>query len=462
MTLRSLVLLILVGCASPTAVEESGRPNILLILSDDQRPDTIAPDRTPHLHALAEAGTTFTRAVCPNPICVPSRVEILTGCDGFRNGVSPRLGAKPGAGRTAWPAAMRSAGYHTWFSGKWHTVGKPRDYGYEESRGLFASGMGAAAPPRRDLLGRVITGYGGWVFQDEDGRQFPEKGVGLTEETDVHIADGAAGFLERRPRRPFFLQVSFTSPHDPLMPPASCRASFDPAAMTLPPNYRAQHPFDHGNAAGRDEALWPTPRVEKEVREDLAQNLAAIAHLDAQEGRILEALRKAGLTERTIVIFASDHGLAIGSHGLRGKQNMYEHTVGVPLIIAGPGLPRGARSPAQVYLRELYPTVCDLAGVPVPGTVEGKSFARVLRGKAGAHHEAVFGYFEDRQRMVRTDRWKLIRYPRIDRLQLFDLSRDPFELEDLSASPAHAATRDELLARLAAWQKTVGDPLLDR
>jgi arylsulfatase A-like enzyme len=138
---------------------------------------------------------------------------------------------------------------------------------------------------------------------------------------------------------------------------------------------------------------------------------------------------------------------------------MYEHTVNVPLIVKGPGIPAGQRRDAQVYLRDLYPTVCELAGIPIPKTVEGRSFVPVLQGKARAIHDRIYGYFRDSQRMVRTDRWKLIRYPRLGHEQLFDLQNDPDELKDLAGEPAHQAVRDELRGRLQAWQKEVRDPI---
>jgi arylsulfatase A-like enzyme len=445
--------------------EPDGRrpPNVVLLLSDDQRPDTIQAlgnglIRTPNLDRLVRNGTAITRAVSPNPLCVPSRAEILSGCSGFRNGVLPPFGTRLAPDLVLWPEAMRRAGYQTWYVGKWHTDGRPTTHGYDESRGLFAGG-GPTEPPRRDAKGREVTGYVGWVFQSDDGRTFPEQGVGLTPDISARIADAAVGLVRRAGERPFFLHVNFTAPHDPLIAPTGDGWRYDPDAIPLPANFLPEHPFDHGNARGRDEQLWTWPRTPREVREDLALYYALISHLDAQVGRVLDALEETGQAGRTIVIFSSDHGLAIGSHGLRGKQNMYEHTVGVPLILAGPGIPAGARRRAQVYLRDLFPTVCDLAGVAVPATVEGRSFADVVRGDRDEGHRLVFGYFNDVQRMVRGDRWKLIRYPTLGREQLFDLVRDPLERDDLSADPAHTAVRDSLRAELAAWQARVRDPL---
>ena len=196
------------------------------------------------------------------------------------------------------------------------------------------------------------------------------------------------------------------------------------------------------------------------IREDLAAYYTVISHLDAQVGRILDALRRFNLDDRTVVIFTSDHGVAMGSHGLRGKQNMYDHTVGVPLVMRGPGIPRGRATRAQVYLRDLYPTVCQLVGVPVPRGLDGRSFHQALRDPTWAGHEYVFCHFRDVQRMVRSERWKLIFYPHIGRWQLFDLSADPYELNDLSQRPELARQMLQLRAVMRRSQRRFGDPLV--
>jgi arylsulfatase A-like enzyme len=452
------------GAPECTAADRSpDHPNILFIFTDDQRPDTIRAlgnpiIETPALDALVREGTTFTRAVSPNPICYPSRAEVLSGCSGFRNGVGPLdAGSRLKPELVTWPRALLNAGYNTWYVGKWHLAGKPTEHGFGETRGLFAGGGGKFAQDEKDWKGRPITGYRGWIFQDDAGNKFPEKGVGLTANISAAFADAAIDFINRKHDKPFFLHVSFTAPHDPLVMPPGYSGKYAAAKMPLPANFLAEHPFDHGNARGRDELLWPFPRTPEDAREERAYYYAVISHMDAQIGRMLKALDGAGIAENTIVIFSSDQGLAIGSHGLRGKQNMYEHTIGVPLIMRGPGIPRGEKRTAQVYLRDVYPTVCELAGVPIPKTVEATSFAPVLRGDADNHHAHIFGYFRDSQRMVRGDRWKLIVYPQAGRRQLFNVVDDPQELSDLSADPAQAGTIRRLQAELADWQRRVGD-----
>jgi arylsulfatase A-like enzyme len=430
-------------------------------VSDDQRPDTIAAlgndaIDTPRLDQLVRSGTAFTRATCAYPLCVPSRAELLSGRTVFHNGIYG--GNRLGRDVTTWPATFRRAGYHTWYVGKWHTTGRPLQVGYEAVDGLFAAGP-APTPPQRDRHGREVTGYRGWQFQTDDGRLMPEKGIGLTPNVSAELADAAIRFIERRPDRPFLLHVNFTAPHDPLFLPPGLESKYSPGRMALPVNFLPEHPFDHGNLRGRDELLLAFPRTPADVRDELAVYYAVISHLDLQIGRVLDALQRTGQDGHTLVIFTSDHGLAIGSHGLRGKQNMYEHTIGVPLVFWGPGIARGAKRSAQCYLRDLFPTVCDLVGVPIPGDIDGRSLAGVLAGRAESAHPFVVGYFQDSQRMIRTDRWKLIRYPRIGREQLFDLANDRHEMHDVATNPAHAATLAELRQRLEQWLAEQGDPL---
>jgi arylsulfatase A-like enzyme len=455
----------LFACISRTsfAFAENARPNVLFLLTDDQRPDTIhalgnASIDTPNLDALARRGVAFTRAVCANPICTPSRAEILSGCSGFRNGVVD-FGKQIDPTLKLWPQAMTDAGYHSWYVGKWHNDGKPIQRGFEQTRGLFTGGGGKWWKEQVDWKGTPVTGYTGWIFQDDEGTLFPERGVGLTPDISSKFADVAIELIRRKPVEPFFLQVAFTAPHDPLFFPPNFETKYAANKLPLPANFLPEHPFDHGNFDGRDEQLLPWPRTPQMIRELLAVYYAVISDMDQQVGRIVEALRATNQLDNTIIIFSSDHGLGVGSHGLRGKQSMYEHTINVPLIIAGPNIPQGQVRDAQVYLRELYPTTCELVGIEVPQSVEGQSFAKVVTGQADKSHDHVFCYFRDKQRMIRDSRWKLIHYPAIDRWQLFDLGKDPNELQDLSSDLTKADIFNQLRETLRREQVAAGDPL---
>lgn len=444
------VFLCLFPFAQTVAARE--RPNVLLIVSDDQRPDTIhalGNERieTPNLDKLASAGTVFRRATCANPLCVPSRAELLSGLTSFHNGFFTEGRLRNDV--VLWPQVMRQAGYRTCYVGKWHTPGRPSTRGYVEVDGLYASGK-APPNPQLDRHSRPVTGYVGWQFQTDIGQLLPEKGIGLTPNISAEFADAAIRLIRQDSDKPFFLHVNFTAPHDPLFVPRGFEQRYRADQLPLAANFASQHPFDHGNLRGRDELLLPFPRTPADVRDELAVYYAVITHLDQQIGRILQTLDETGLATNTLVIFAADHGLAIGSHGLRGKQNMYEHTINVPLLMRGPGIPQGEHRDAQCYLRDLFPTVCELAGIAMPKT-DGKSLAPVLRGARQEVHPFIVGYFGDSQRMIRAGHWKLIRYPAVSREQLFDIQSDPDELHNLIDNPRHAPKASELRGQLEEW-----------
>ena len=217
------------------------------------------------------------------------------------------------------------------------------------------------------------------------------------------------------------------------------------------------HPFDNGEITVRDEMTLPWPRTRENVAGKLARYYASISYLDAQVGRILDALKDTGRLDQTIFIVAGDNGLSFGEHGLLGKQNLYEFGgMHVPLIFAGPAIPKG-ETKALAYLMDIFPTVCDFTGIPAPGRLEGKSLRPVISGQIPRVREYAFTAYKTVQRAIRDERWKLIRYPEINKTQLFDLQNDPHELHDLSSDPASAPRIQSLTAELVKEQGELGD-----
>jgi len=428
-------------------------PNLLFLLSDDQRPDTIRAlgnkqISTPHLDGLVQSGFTATHAFCMGStvgaVCIPSRAMILSGRSLYRATTGTNSATIPRQA-ALWPEEFRKAGYATIGIGKWHNDRASYARCFTAGGPIFFGGMSdhTAVPVQNfDPTGRYET-----------NRQYVTSLFSST-----LFADAAIRALRQQSTKPFVLYLAFTAPHDPRTPPAEFAKRYDPAKIPLPRNYLREHPFDNGQVKGRDEELLPWPRTEEAVRKELAAYYGMITHLDHEIGRVLTALKGTGKAHNTIVVFASDHGLAIGSHGLLGKQNMYDHSVRAPLIFAGPGIPGGRRSDALCYLYDLFPTLCELAGLDVPESVEGKSLLPIIQGRSEAVREVIFGAYRDVQRMARTDRWKLIYYPKIDRTQLFDLKADPDELHDLSANPKHARTLNQLRSRLVRLQGQFDDP----
>ena len=435
------------------------RPNILLVIADDHRADAIGafgryPALTPTLDQLAREGTSFARAGIMGSlmpaVCAPSRACVLTGLNPIAADAHPVLAEGPEfqvtlpAGAATLPECFRAAGYETFVSGKWHNDLSALLRSFTRGEAIFHGGMCAhdGVPVRnleeirRGEAARVADGFSSELF------------LGAAE-TFVRERDSA---------RPFFAWVGLTSPHDPRTPPAEFRTLYDPARLPLPENFLPDHPFDNGELDVRDERLVARPVSPAALREELADYYGMISHHDACLGRVVAALRETGELENTIIIYLSDHGLALGSHGLIGKQNLYEHSIRVPLILRGPGIPAGRRSEALCYSLDLYATVCDLAGIAAPTGLDSRSLVPAFADDSRGRAELVSLYM-DVQRAVTDGRWKLIVY-RVngrERRQLFDLDADPAELHDLADRPGHTGLVASLSRRLAAWQRSAGD-----
>jgi arylsulfatase A-like enzyme len=419
------------------------RPNILFLFTDDQRADTIAAlgnrlIRTPNLDRLVHRGLVFTRAYMQGGFngatCVPSRAMLLSGRSLFHVDESLMSGA-------TWPEAFGKAGYTTFLSGKWHNGNRSLPKAFQHARGVFTGGM---TDPMKAKLGNL-----------ENGRLTPPELS--TKHACQVFADETVRFLQEHKDGPFFVYVPFDGPHDPHIVPDDFPIHYDPAAIPLPPNFLPLHPFNNGEMDIRDERLLPWPRPPDQVRAQIADYYRYISYLDQLVGQILDALEASPFAKNTLVVFASDSGVARGSHGLIGKQNLYEHSVRVPLIVAGPGIPVDRRTDAMCYLFDVLPTLGNLGHISTPEGSEGLDLGAVLKDPTSAGRSSlVFGY-KAVQRAIRDDRWKLIRYPKVDVTQLFDLAADPFETRDLARDPAYMETVRQLTAKLAAELKRADD-----
>lgn len=430
-------------------------PNIVFILSDDQRADTIAAlgnrhIRTPNLDRLVNNGFTFTHAFTMGSavpaVCVPSRAMLMTGRSLYRALTPVTSNTIPGRA-ALWPEEFRKAGYTTAGIGKWHN-----------DRASYARCFSAGGPI---FFGGMSDHNKVPVYDYDPGGRYPtnKRRIASVHSSEL-FANAAVSFIRTQSvTRPFLLYVAFTAPHDPRTPPADFARLYDPDRIPLPKNFRPQHPFDNGEMEVRDEKLLPHPRTKEEVRKEIAAYYAMITHMDHQIGRILTALEAGGKRSNTIIVFAGDNGLALGSHGLLGKQNLYDHSLRVPLVFSGASIPRGRHSDALCYLYDVFPTLCDLAGLGVPPVVEGRSLAPLLRSATAPRRAEIFAAYGEVQRMVRDERWKLIYYPQSDRAQLFDIKNDPGETRDL-ASGGHRGKISELRARLRALQEYYDDPWL--
>ena len=464
--------------------ETRALPNLVFVVTDDQRADTLGAlgnteILTPSLDRLVRAGVTFRRAYSGYPICYASRAQILTGCNVFTALENyPRSQIREGLDTLA--DTLSGAGYSTFYCGKWHNDGNPLVRGYQHTAALYsAGGAKHVKMPSKDPRGMPLTGYRGWTFKNQQNEAMLEYGVGLQPNNSRVIGDAVVDVIRNSPAdESLFLHVNFAFPHDPRMWPEHREGIYQAATISLPHNFRTSHDFDHGNQGGRDETLLPKPLDKNLVREELAIYYAMVSDVDHQVGRILESLEETNRLSNTLFVFTSDQGLALGSHGLLGKQNQYEHSIRSPLVIAGPeGLcansPRVKTSESDekrllinhrvdtlVELSDLFPTLCDYAGISIPESVEGKSLLPIMTGKEDAVRDLVFGVFTDSQRMVCGQRWKYIEYPLADRQQLFDVQNDPSELENRISDDSLRDVVSELKNQLNLWRRKNRDPML--
>jgi arylsulfatase A-like enzyme len=450
--------------AAPLAAQaENARPNFLFMIADDLtfrgvRAMGNAEVHTPNLDALMSRGCSFTHCFhqgsWSGAVCVPSRTMLNTGLTTFR--------ARKEVEQTPlWGETLGKAGYNTFLIGKWHLSKTTLARAFKEtgpvSGGMFESGPEAY---NRPSAGNSWTPWdtslkGQWLHT----REWEKAEHDEIRHSAACWADGAIEHLNKvsQQREPFMMYVGFNSPHDPRQAPREVVERYPEARIEIPPNYLAGHPFDQGDAKVRDELLAPFPRSREAVRLHRSEYYAHITYMDTQIGRILDALEKSGKAANTYIIFTADHGLAVGQHGLMGKQNLYDHSVRMPYVISGPGIPKNKKVDALMYQHSTFATTCELAGVPLPKSVEFPSLADLIHDRAREQHAAVFCWYRNFQRSVRTEEHKLIVYPEAGVTQLFDMVKDPWETKDCSGRPEYAAVKQHLLDRLRRFQRELGD-----
>ncbi len=444
------ILLTTSGPEGSAPQARADRPNFVFLLSDDQRHDTIHAlgnevIQTPHMDRLAMDGFVFTHAFVMGStspaVCMPSRAMLHSGRSLWRAPSDLK-------GVSILPEILRQAGYETFGTGKWHNTAPSFARGFSGGEAIFFGGMSNHLKVP--------------IYLFEPGGRYPSsrRYTGPKFSTEL-FADAAVEFLRTyRSEEPFFLYVAFTAPHDPRMAPEPYADMYDPAKIPLPPNFLPEHPFDNGELRIRDEMLAPFPRTPEAVRRHIADYYAMISHLDFHVGRVLKALDKSGHAKDTIVVYSSDNGLAVGQHGLLGKQNLYEHSLRVPLVLRGPEIPRG-RTDALVYLHDLFATISELADVKTPEEIDSQSLAPVIRGERTSVRDHLLGAYRDVQRSVRDKRWKLIEY-RVkgeSHTQLFDVENDPHERTNLADVPAQQENLKRLKTLLRRTRRLAHDPV---
>ncbi len=467
MALGTLAILLALPSVQVFAEEGSRRPNIVFIFADDLSYRAVRyagnPDvRTPNIDRLARSGLVFTHAYnqgsWSGAVCVASRTMLNTGRYLWHaKNLVGHLEQERQAGRI-WSEQLRRAGYDTYFTGKWHVRLNAK------STFDFVTHVRPGMPKQTpEGYNRPIEGKPDpWSPYDPKFGGFWEGGTHWSEV----LRDDARAFLRQAARRnrPFFMYLAFNASHDPRQSPKSYVDRYPPSKLALPKTFLPEYPFKDAMGCGkslRDERLAPFPRTPYAVRVHRQEYYALITHMDDQIGAILGTLDELGLADNTYVVFTADHGLAVGEHGLFGKQNQFDHSVRVPFIIRGPGIAAGRRIEAPIYLQQVMPTTLEWAGLDVPDFVEFQSLLPLIQGKASrsAKTRPIYGAYLELQRMIVDGRYKLIVYPRVSKVLLFDLQDDPWELRDLASDPAHAKTVQRLLGKLQKLQEKTGDSL---
>lgn len=464
--MRKPLLLALLALLHSPFLRAADKPNVLFLFADDHAYDAInalggTEVRTPNLDRLARNGTVFTHAYnmgsWSGAVCVASRTMLITGRSVWR--ANEVYGKKTEAERAAgrlWPQMMSKAGYATAMTGKWHITADAEKC-FDVVKDLRAgmpkdtkAAYGRPTSPDHDEWSPYDTSLGGYW---QGGKHWSEV-----------VGDNAVGFLDaaKGSARPFFAYVAFNAPHDPRQSPKEYVDLYPRDKVAIPASFQPEYPHAKAIGAGkglRDEDLAPFPRTELAVRTHRQEYYAIITHMDAQIGRILDALERNGQAKDTWVIFTADHGLAVGRHGLMGKQNMHDHSLRVPFIIRGPGVTPGARLDAPIYLQDAMATALDVAGAERQPQVEFRSVLPLLKGDLSGRRDAIYGGYLELQRAVIHDGWKLIAYPKAGVFRLYHLAKDPEELKDLAADPALRERRTALFTRLTALQKELDDKL---
>jgi len=485
--IRALTLAALLLALPQPAVHaaDARRPNILFILVDDQSPfDLKAYDpqsalETPNIDRLAREGMVFDRAYhmgsFNGAVCTPSRHMIMSGRTVWHLPIAPGAMAQglcpPALEQNTIPAVFNRAGYDTMRTCK---LGNS----YEAANKLFTV--------RKDAIKRGGTAETGSAWHGDRVLEY------LKQRQESKDAD------------PFLIYFGFSHPHDERDGTPELLAKYGAVNHTdrdnappvnakspkLPANYLPAHPFPHGHPGLRDEVdvsgVWQR-RDERTIRNELGREFACSENIDLQIGRVLDQLQAMGELENTYVFYTSDHGIAIGRHGLQGKQNLYEHTWRVPMIVKGPGIKPGTRVEGNIYLLDILATLCDLTGIAPPDSNEGRSFKPVLEGKQATTRDILYGVYnggtKPGMRSVRKGDWKLIQYDvlegKVRQTQLFDLSQNPHEYliehhdpqvtaltgitpekhqVNLAGDPRYADKQKEMEALLLAEMRRLHDP----
>jgi len=454
--MKTLLAIFMASFMMLGAADKSKKPNVLFIFADDLSFEMIGAVgktqcKTPNLDKLMKQGAHFTNSynmgAWGGAVCAASRAMLNSGC--FVNRAQKGINSYP-----HWSELMKGAGYSTYMTGKWHVPGKPRFDVVKDARGGMPKGSGYNRPKDMD---DYINGWKPW---DKSQGGFWQGGIHWSEVVANHGID----FLGQaaKDEKPFFMYLAFNATHDPRQSPKEYIDMYPLESIKVPENFLAEYPYKDEigcSARLRDEKLAPFPRTEFAIKVHRQEYFAIITHMDAQIGRIFDALEKSGKADNTIIMFTADHGLSVGHHGLVGKQNMYDHSMRVPFIISGPGVKADTAHTMPIYLQDAMATSLELAGIEKPKHVEFNSLLPLLKGEKKVQYDRIYGKYINSQRMIAKGDYKLIMYPTAKKMRLYNTTKDPEEMTDLANNPEYSAKMASLKKEFLQLQKDMADTL---
>lgn len=457
-------------CKSAISGEQESPPNIVFIISDDLGAQSLGcygntQCQTPNIDALAARGVRFTRTYTQYPVCGPSRAALMSGMyaqvigvtsNGASKNFRTNLGDRPSMSqhfmRHGYYAARVSKIYHmrvpgditAGVNGPDHAASWTERFNcqapeqWTEGAHEHLTKEELKPDPRR----RIHYGLGyGTAFYVVRGA------TDGTEQADHQAAAKAVEILRQRAddQKPFFLAVGLVRPHVPLVAPASYFEPYPAGRMKLPPGVEDDwEDIPQAGISKNSRGSGLNTRLKKQ--KVLEAYYASVSYMDAQVGKIVDAVDRLGLRKNTIVVFTADHGYHLGEHEFWQKMSLHEESTRIPLIIHAPGRKPG-ESPALSQQIDIYPTLAELCGLPVPPHVQGKSLAKTLVDPRHVVHEAVYCLRRRNDHLLRTDRWALMRYGN-GGIELYDMHADPRQFTNLADDPQHRKTLAGLLAQL--------------
>lgn len=484
-----ILSLLLLACSKKE--EKQTKPNIVFIFTDDQTYSSIHALGnneiiTPTMDLLVKEGTTFTHAYnmgsWSGAVCAASRAMLISGRSVWKANSFRQNWVKRDSLNKSWGKILESGGYDTYMTGKWHVdapatsvfqnvthvrPGMPKD---AWDHGKMVAKFDSLSKIKNAKSASIMpNGYNrplsindtSWSATDTSKGGFWQGGTHWSEV----LKDDAISFIDKAKSKdnPFFMYLAFNAPHDPRQAPQQYQDMYSLEDISIPESYMPEYPFRHQIANSdnlRDEALAPFPRTELAIKTHTKEYYASITHVDAQIGKIIEALKTSGKMDNTYIIFTADHGLAMGRHGLLGKQSLFDHSIRPPMIILGPTIPKNKKSNIDVYLQDAMTTSLDIAGIEKPKYIEFNSFLDIAKGKeTKSKYDAIYGAYLDVQRMIRKDGYKLMVYPQLKKVLLFNLENDPEEIKDISKNPEQKERVKSLFKNLLKLQKEMDDPL---